>query len=343
MKNKLLILALMVVTLASGLYAGFRSYGNDYLNLLWGPGGELYGKAYGLLSNGSENVMLNAANLSSASEKPLYLYYSSWFKNQVSASSLAYRFSYADRSMGIMVSRVGVDDIPDSRQALLDYGLDGIPGTGDSGEGNGRLDENEIIDYDGVSFTSTSNYTVHFATELGSWKSFNFGLSAGFLYANLSETSGLGLTLNAYAQHRGKHIQSLYSIRNIPSAVMVYQQGLAEYYAPALDAAWIYSLELGNLKITPGINAGISLYEDQQTALITLADAVSLQIQPILRINYNDFLALGFSYRSARGIYGGMEIMLKNLDICYSFRPMSGSDLGSSHLISLRISPQLFK
>ena len=40
----------------------------------------------------------------------------------------------------------GVDGIPDTRGALLDWGLDGIFGTFDVGEGNGSLDEGERLD-----------------------------------------------------------------------------------------------------------------------------------------------------------------------------------------------------
>ena len=49
----------LILTAAISLNAAYRSYGNDYLNLLRGPGGELYGSAYGLMASGSENVMLD--------------------------------------------------------------------------------------------------------------------------------------------------------------------------------------------------------------------------------------------------------------------------------------------
>ena len=42
--------------------------------------------------------------------------------------------------------RESIGDIPDTRNALLDYGLDGMPNTGDIGENNGILDDGERLD-----------------------------------------------------------------------------------------------------------------------------------------------------------------------------------------------------
>ena len=188
MKKTILFACLIFMPLI--MMAEYASYGNDYLNLLRGPGGELYGQAYGLIQYGSENAYLNPSRLAQTSEKSLYLYHSSWFRNQVSASSAAFTFDIKDRALGLMISRIGVTDIPDSRNALLDYGLDGIPGTGDTGEGNGQLDENEIIDYDGVLFTGVANYSLHLGMPVYRKNNFTVGVNIGFLYTSLIETNG---------------------------------------------------------------------------------------------------------------------------------------------------------
>ena len=41
------------------------------------------------------------------------------------------------RPFNLIILHEGIDQIPDTRDILLDFGVDGIPGTGDVGEGNG--------------------------------------------------------------------------------------------------------------------------------------------------------------------------------------------------------------
>jgi hypothetical protein len=337
------LLFLLLTAVSTGLFAQYASYGNDYLNLLRGPGGELYGTAYGLMQNGSENTLLNPARLRDLSDKSLYLYHASWFRNEVTASSAAMTFHYKDQPVGLMVSRIGISDVPDSRNALLDYGLDGIPGTGDTGEGNGQLDPNEIIDYDGVLFTGIANYTLHIGMPVYQKNDLSFGLSLGLLYTDLIQTRGYGLTFNVYAEHRGNRLRSLYSVQNLPSALMVFGNGTAQVYPPQIKAAWLLPLKTGNFNFQPGISAAVSFAEDLDYYLFSLGSIAAFDLLPMLQVEYKNLLAAGISYRFGEGFHAGLELRLPVLDITYSFRPSVNADLGSSHLVSLRISTDIFK
>jgi len=341
-KTAIFFMSLFMI-LPIGLMAGYASYGNDYLNLLRGPGGELYGAAYGLMQYGSENTMLNPTRLGETSNKALYLYHSTWFRNEVSASSVAFTFKYKDQPLGIMVSRIGISDIPDSRSALLDYGLDGIPGTGDTGEGNGQLDENEIIDYDGVLFTGIANYTVHLGMPVYQKDNFNIGLDLGFLYTDLIETNGYGLTFDIHVEHKGKYVQSLYSLKNLPSAVMVFDNGAAQYYSPQLKAAWIVLFNFGDFNFKPGLSSAMSITENLDYYMFAIGSVLAVDIQPLIQIEYKNIVSAGISYRLGDGLHAGIEFSMPYLDVSYSFRPSNNGDLGNSHLISLRISMDIFK
>lgn len=342
-KNNQYIFFIIMIFLPLYVFAGYVSYGNDYLNLLRGPGGELYGVSYGLMQNGSENTLMNPAGLQTTSTKPLYLYHSTWFRNEVSASSIGYTFQYNNKPIGLMISRIGVEDIPDSRNALLDYGLDGIPGTGDTGEGNGQLDENEIIDYESIRFTGIANYSLHLGIPLMNVGAFQTGITFGLLYADLFETSGFGLTFDIYAQHLGQHIHSLYSIKNLPSAIMVFNSGSAQYYAPQINAAWLVPVDIKDFRLLPGITFNMSITENLDYYMFHIGSVIAIDLQPVIRIQYKERIAAGISYRYGDGIHAGIEFSLPLLDISYSFRPSINNDLGSSHLISLRLSADIFK
>ncbi|MDD3094763.1 MAG: hypothetical protein WC372_05395 [Candidatus Neomarinimicrobiota bacterium] len=336
-------LLILLCLLPALLPAAYRSYGNDHLNLLQGPGAVLYGTAYGLMQQGSENTLINPAGLQLSAGKPLYLYHASWFRNEVTASSLAYTLNYRQKAMGLMVSRIGVSDIPDSRNALLDYGLDGIPGTGDSGEGNGILDENEILDHDNIRYSGIANYALHLGMPLLEKGNFRGGMSLGLLYSDLMISKGFGMTLDLYAELRGKHVQSLYAVKNLPSAIMIFSNGSAQYYPPQLRGAWLFPIKWNAVSLSPGISASMAFAENLDYYLLSLGRALALDIQPLLRLQYRDVLAAGISYRFREGLHAGIEILLPLLDIAYTFRPSVNGDLGSSHLFSLRLSTDIFK
>ncbi|MDZ7797560.1 MAG: hypothetical protein U5N56_11205 [Candidatus Marinimicrobia bacterium] len=68
-----------------------------------------------------------------------------------------------------------------------------------------------------------------------------------------------------------------------------------------------------------------------------------MDVLPVLRIRYKENFSAGISYRHREGLHAGVEIDLPLLDIAYAFRPSVNGDLGSSHLISLRLSTDIFK
>ena len=112
--------------------------------------------------------------------------------------------------------------------------------------------------------------------------------------------------MDVHAEHKGKLIQSLYSIKNLPTAVMVFGSGSAQYYAPQVKAAWLFSFDLGELKLRPGISSAISFAEDLDYYMFHLGSFLALDIQPVVHIAYKDLVSLGLSYRYGDGFHAGM-------------------------------------
>ena len=67
--------------------------------------------------------------------------HASRFSNEVQYDYLGFALPYRrTRGLAFTLIRLGIDGIPDTRDALDDFGVDGIAHTGDFGECNGRLD-----------------------------------------------------------------------------------------------------------------------------------------------------------------------------------------------------------
>ncbi len=335
-KHKIIILFILILFAINSIFAvEYKSFGNEMKELINGPGGELYYGVFGLLHSGSENVNWNPLKMDSKNGNNLYLYHSIWFDNNLTASSVANVFELSkDRNLGIMVSRIAIEDVPDSRNALMDYGADGIPGTNDTGEGNGKFDSGERINYDNVSFNSLSNYIVNVGIPFREILSYETGITMNFYYSNLIAENGIGISFDFFAYKEGKHLHSLYKIQNLPSASTVYTNGEVELYSPNISGNWIMPIQFDNIKINPGIST-IFLIAENRDYGINLKGIGNVEIIPSIQIGYREIFNLGFGYREYCGAMIGTEINFKSLNLQYTIK---NSDLGLSHLIAIKFS-----
>jgi len=337
-KNKKIIIPiviLLVMMISPNFAIEYKSYGNEMKELINGPGGELYYGVFGLLQSGSENVNWNPLRMKNENGNDFYLYHSIWFDNNLTASSVANTFSLSkDRNLGVMVSRIAVESVPDSRNALMDFGEDGVPGTNDTGEGNGKFDSGERINYDNVTFKSLSNYIVNFGLPFRKILSYETGITMNFYYSNLISENGIGISFDFFAYKEGKHLHSLYKIQNLPSATTVYTNGEVELYPPTISGNWILPINLMDFNINPGISTVFIISENREYGM-NLSDVGNIEIIPSIQIGYKKLFNLGFGYREYCGIMVGTEINFKSLNLQYTLK---NSDLGLSHLVAIKFS-----
>ncbi len=92
----------------------------------------------------------------------------------------------------------GIYQIPDTRDVLLDWGSDGIPGTGDAGENNNQLDQGERLDATQVRFFHQSQWGIHLSS---SWhlRAWTIGLGIKGLFHSFAEhyATGVGIDIGA--------------------------------------------------------------------------------------------------------------------------------------------------
>ena len=83
--------------------------------------------------------------------------------------------------------RESIGDIPDTRNALLDYGLDGMPNTGDIGENNGILDDGERLDSEKVNYFNQNQIGLHISKSF-TYSNYNLGFALKFLDHRIGTT-----------------------------------------------------------------------------------------------------------------------------------------------------------
>jgi hypothetical protein len=341
-KNSKILALLGTVLIFYGTLYGktpFRSYGNEHLELTGGPGGSVFGQLWGLYHSGSDNVRYNPPGLEPDEKHPLFLFHSLLYDQLLTASSGAYVFSlFEDKAAGFMISRVGVDNIPDTRSALLDWGEDGIPGTGDDGEGNGILDPGERLDYDRVSYHSSGITTLSLGTALREISGFETGIAVNGIYMNLIAENGLGLTFDVYALKKGSRIHSLYALKQLPLGFTAFTDGSVQLYSPYVEGAWMIPFSLGHFHFQPGVTLrylpGYKRHEG-----FNIGSLGNVDVRPAVFLNYHERIQIGTAYddRNSLSLFAG--ISLKPIRLEYAFRIHSHTILGNSHLVAVSFDP----
>ena len=146
---------------ASGLGQQFEfsKYAGEFLRFSAGARASGVGGAFTALADDGFTSYWNPAGLTQLKIPQLFLMHSSRFGGEVKYDFLGYSFpGKNDNSYAFSILRIGIDDIPDTRNALLDFGLDNIPDSGDEGENNGQLDGDERIDPKKVTFFANTDY-----------------------------------------------------------------------------------------------------------------------------------------------------------------------------------------
>lgn len=249
------------------------------------------------------------------------------------------------RPLNLIFIYEGIDQIPDTRNILLDFGVDGIPGTGDIGEGNGILDDGERLDNDKVKYFSQRQMGLHAST---SWEkeNFEFGIALKTLFHSLDKYSGTGIGLDmgviTYPWENGR---IGVTIRDVTTSWQVWDNGTVERFKPTVITGMAHSVKLTKSKLSFTGMANI-LWD---TGGKTLDDDFSIgnyggRVTFGLNTIYNNQLALRLGRNNLGTVTAGIGISWGNMSLDYAFlNEPSGSGLGRSHLISIAVNSDWVK
>ena len=180
--------------------------------------------AYKFDSPGSSIINPNLVNVD---QKYISLTHQSRFAGLVNNDLIGFKFGRSNIPFNINVFYQSIGKIPDTREMLLDWGLDGQFGTNDTGEGNGILDEGERLDKNKLSFFSQSQIGIHNSFK----KSFfnqELGLAFKILGKKLHKHSalGVGIDLGILKKYYGINFAAV--VKNFPSSGLVWDDGKIE-------------------------------------------------------------------------------------------------------------------
>lgn len=317
-------LLLLIPALADGQQ--FRTYAGEFLQLGVSARNEALGGAGVGFGMDAAVGYWNPARLSQLEYPTISGMHEARFDNTVQ-----YNFGAASMPVGmrggasITLLQIGINNIKDTRSAWLDVNQ------------NGRLDEEDRINYDKVSTFGNSDWVglLSYGQSLDSMLS--VGASAKFIYRKLdADNSGIGIGFDLALSYRLLPELSLgANLLDGTTTLISYTSGAKELVSPTLRLGAAYSLTLwDDHRVMPVIDADLR-FENRGSVAAAHLGGVSIDPHFGLEYSYKSTFAIRGGYNDVGTFSVGAGVHLPKLNVDYAFRPGAAlQQLGSLHRIS---------
>ncbi|MBS00505.1 MAG: hypothetical protein CMG37_03680 [Candidatus Marinimicrobia bacterium] len=281
------------------------------------------------------SVLWNPAHQDSQRILPFSYGHQNRFAGLVSSDVLVFGLKNRFKTpLSIVILREAVSSIPDTRDLLLDWGEDGMPGTLDTGEGNGILDEGERLDIENVKYFNQSQWGIHLSTAKNINK-FSVGIAIKSLFHNLGgyKGNGFGFDIGAKFSPWQDNIVGL-TFNHFTTSWFIWDNGTVERTMPNISLGVTQLFKFAKLPLNFRINGGF----------IKTLSYKDFQFNIGAEINYKSNLQIRLGRNNNGFLSTGIGLVWTNFSIDYAYRPSpSYTGFGSSQLISFRIDPVWFK
>ena len=331
-----------------GLFFGIsfgQSNWTKYGWQLYDNAGDARSIAMGNTSLGDKRIvsaLRNPAIIGQSEIRKLTYGHQSRFAGIIQSDLLAYPLTTKNnRKFNIVVLHEFVGKIPNTQDLLLDWGIDGVPNTGDLGENNGYLDEGERLNNDDISFFNQHQFGIHVSTQF-----IFYGLDFGVAVKSLIHTldnhigTGVGLDIGMRKTFINKSIIGI-SVQNLIPGLVVWDSGNTEISKPQFQVGGSHLFERNNIPVKLLLLSDlIANISDQSLNDDFAIGSTGFNWQLGTEIVYKDRINIRLG-RNQYGYYStGLGITWTNLELNYAYQLNSNStDLGSNHVISFNLNP----
>ena len=230
-----------------------------------------------------------------------------------------------DASVGLSVLRLGVDGIPDTRNAWIDN------------NGNGIFDSADRLDYDKISYFNATDWAFYFTYAKRSPSGFMYGANIKIIRRGLADQSATGIGFDVGALY--SPFEDLFlglNAQDITTTLVAWSTGRNELVSPTLKIGAAYGINALGGRFSPAVDVDVR-FENRRFSAIANLGPVSFDPHAGLEFDYRKTVALRVGYSDIKQLTLGAGLHLRMLDVDYSFARFSADEtLGNTHRISLR-------
>ncbi|MFQ6605873.1 MAG: hypothetical protein ACE5D8_10045 [Fidelibacterota bacterium] len=328
------IIFILLVSLVSVLEAGnWVKYGWQLYDNAGDARMVALGNAQGVNGEQSVSLLVNPAMRNIRNLNHIVYAHQSRFAGMVQNDLLGFtlqkNFTYP---LHVILLQQHIAGIPNTRDGLLDWGADGIPGTLDAGEGNGILDEGERLDPDRIKSFHQQQWGLYLATNTTS-QGWQLGVGIKTIFHSLDNhyASGIGLNVGL-TRSLGRIFSFGATLQDASTSWLIWENGTVERMLPTLI------LGLGMDHRLPMVAWPVKGYVDilldgNGEALANTWSRVNtragLELQPKASLR----VRVGFSELGQ--LTGGLGIQKVQWTFDYAYRPAPASTiLGPTHMLT---------
>ena len=347
-KKKIRLFALLSVIVFSSqsLFAqSIAKYAGEFISTGVGARALGMGSAFVSVVDDVTAGYWNAAGLASIDYQQASVMHSERFAGIVSYDYAAYARPYADdRAIGFSMIRLGVEGIPNTTNALLDYGTDGIPGTDDPDgtEGNGQLDFGERLDEDAITKFSDSEWAFYLSYGRQLNERFAYGGSVKFLRKAFANHSANGLGFDVAMKYRFRDRWFIgANFQDVTTTMLAWDTGTKELISPTLRSgiSTLVKLPFSEAWLMPSIEFVTRTDGDRSFSSDGIglgASFTSLTFGGELHVNNRLILRAGRG--EVEPFSASIGIKVRGATVDYSFGSVgSQENLGDTHRVSLLV------
>jgi hypothetical protein len=322
------LFVLLMFALGSGPVSAqsIAKYSGEFLAI--GVGGRALGLggASAALANDATAGYWNPAGLARIEYPELVLMHDERFGSLVNYDFGAVAIPYGpDVSLGLSVIRLGVDGIPDTRNALIDY------------NGNGIIDPNDRIDTSRVTYFNSADWAF-FVTYAQRWSStLSVGANVKIIRRTLGPGSATGIGFDAGIVYTpADHLVLAANAQDITTTLVAWSTGRNELISPTLKLGAAYFIDAWSGRFTPTADIDVR-FENRQFASAAHLGPMSFDPHLGCEFDFRQTVALRVGMTDVKQFTAGAGLHLRKLDIDYAFARFTTDDnLGDTHRISIR-------
>ena len=305
-------------------------YAGEFLAI--GVGGRALGMggAHTALVNDVTAGYWNPAGLARIDYPQVALMHEEHFGDLVNYNYGAAAIPYGkDMSFGLSVIRLGVDGIPDTRDALYDANGDGV------------LDINtDRLDYSKITEFNNTDWAFYLTFAKRHSENFYWGANVKVIRRDLAEFSATGVGFDIGAVYMPT--ENLYlgaNVMDVTTTLVAWSTGRNELISPTAKLGIAYSIDFLGGTFLPALDLDMR-FEGREFASYFNVGPVSFDSHFGFEYMYDNLFSVRAGYNDVKQFTVGAGIKLPKLYIDYSFARFSESEtdrLPDTHRISLML------
>ncbi len=330
MKVRASVVMVPLVSLLSGsavASTGVAKYAGEFISIGVGGRALAMGGAFVALANDVTAGYWNPAGLSKINYPQFTLMHDEQFGSLVNYDYGAVAVPFGPTaSLGLSVIRLGVDDIPDTRNAGVDA------------NGNLTYDPNQFsrIDPNRVTYFSSADWAFYFTYSKKQSEDFSYGANLKVIRRELGDHSatGLGLDIGLWYTPLERLVLGA-NLQDVTTTFLAWDTGRNELISPTMKVGSAYFIDAFGGRFAPAIDFDIR-FENRQYASEAHVGPVSLDLHSGMEFQFKNVVALRLGYSDIKQLTIGAGLQLPKLTIDYSFAKFDATDqLGNTHRISM--------